>query len=435
MPASERSPAAAAAPPVPPPDDSAASPYGPLRLTLVVLVPFGAGYFMSFLFRNINAVVGHHLIRDLGLSGADIGLLTATYFLTFALAQIPVGIALDRFGPRKVSAALMCIAGAGAVLFAYGHTRDALVVARGLIGLGVASCLMASFQAVTLWYPKPRWAFYNSLIMAVGGLGAVAGTAPVEAALRLTDWRGLFIWLGVATVAVAAFTFLVVPERKRDAKPERLLHVIAGVGRVLVHPVLRAMAPLLVFAQAANLAILGLWSGLWLRDVAGFGADDIALYAGLMNLGMTAGFILNALLSEAGRRWRIGNEAIMVSLLGLFFLAQLAIVLRLDVRAAWPWIAFGMFSNASIFCYPILAGRVPMAFSGRANASANFLSFCGAFLGQYAMGWVMDLFPRQPGGGYAGTAYDYAFGSVLALEIAALLWFLYAHRRSGAPAD
>ena len=123
-----------------------------------------------------------------------------------------------------------------------------------------------------------------------------------------------------------------------------------------------------------------------------------------------------------------------VALVLAFLAVQVLIVLRVDPTAAWTWIAFGVFANGVIFCYPILAGRLPVAFSGRANTSANFVSFLGAFLGQYAIGWVMDLFPRQPGGGYAIAAYDYAFGGLLALEILGLLWFLYANRRARAPA-
>jgi len=426
MTALERSPASAA-------------PIGAARLALVVLVPFAAGYFMSYLYRNINAVVGRYLIDELGLGGADIGLLTAAYFFTFAAAQIPLGIMLDRYGPRRVNSALLCVAGTGAVLFSFGHDRDALMLARGLIGLGVAGCLMSSFQAITLWYPKERWAFFNSVIMIVGGLGAVAGTGPVEAALRLTDWRGVFLALGLATVAVAAFIFLVVPERARhghgrDAVPERLGTVIKGVAHVLGNPALWSMAPLLLFSQAANLAILGLWGGLWLRDVAGFDRGTAALYASLMNLGLAAGFVLNAVLSEVAARGKIPLERVMVALSLLFLLAQALIVLRVDPGAAWPWFAFGLFANAVIFCYPMLAGRLPLAYSGRANTGANFVSFSGAFLGQYLIGWVMDLFPRQAGGGYAAKAYDYAFGGILALEILGLLWFLYAYRRTPRPA-
>jgi sugar phosphate permease len=411
-----------------------AAPFGAARLALVVVVPFAAGYFMSYLYRNINAVVGRYLIDELGLAGADIGLLTAAYFFTFALAQIPIGVMLDRFGPRRVNSALLCVAAGGAILFSFGGDRDALMLARALIGLGVGGALMSSFQAITLWYPKERWAVFNSIIMTVGGLGAVAGSGPVEAALQLTTWRGLFLYLGVATVAVAALIFFVVPERRRDARAETLGAVIQGVAHVLGNRALWAMAPLLLFTQAANLAILGLWAGLWLRDVAGFDRGTAAVHVSLMNLGLTAGFVMNAVLGEVAARWRISLERMTVVLVLIFFAVQALIVFRVDPAAAWPWVAFGIFANGVIFCYPILAGRLPLAYSGRANTSANFVSFSGAFLGQYLIGWVMDLFPRQQGGGYAASAYDYAFGGLLALEILGLLWFLYAHRRAGAPA-
>ena len=308
------------------------------------------------------------------------------------------------------------------------------MLSRALIGLGVGGALMSSFQAITLWYPKERWPLYNSVIMTVGGLGAVAGTGPVEAALHLTTWHGLFLYLGIVTVAVAALIFFVVPERRREVKPERLATVIKGVAHVLGNRALWSMAPMLLFTQATNLAIIGLWAGLWLRDVAGFDRGTAAVYASLMNLGLTAGFVLNALVSEFATRRRIPLEHVTVVLVLAFLAVQVLIVLRVDPTAAWTWIAFGIFANGVIFCYPILAGRLPVAFSGRANTSANFVSFLGAFLGQYAIGWVMDLFPRQPGGGYAIAAYDYAFGGLLALEILGLLWFLYANRRARAPA-
>jgi sugar phosphate permease len=418
----------------PSPVAAPAAPFGAARLALIVVVPFAAGYFMSYLYRNINAVVGRYLIDELGLSGADIGLLTAAYFFTFALAQIPIGVMLDRFGPRRVNSALLCVAATGAILFSFGGDRDSLMLARALIGLGVGGALMSSFQAITLWYPRERWAVFNSIIMTVGGLGAVAGSGPVEAALQLTTWRGLFLYLGVATVAVAALIFFVVPERRRDARAETLGAVIQGVAHVLGNRALWAMAPLLLFTQAANLAILGLWAGLWLRDVAGFDRGTAAVHVSLMNLGLTAGFVMNAVLGEVAARWRISLERMTVVLVLIFFAVQALIVFRVDPAAAWPWVAFGIFANGVIFCYPILAGRLPLAYSGRANTSANFVSFSGAFLGQYLIGWVMDLFPRQQGGGYAASAYDYAFGGLLALEILGLLWFLYAHRRAGAPA-
>jgi MFS family permease len=111
------------------------------RLLLVVFCPFAAGYFLSFFFRNVNAVIARDLARDFDISSADLGFLTATYLLAFAAFQLPLGVLLDRYGPRRVLAALMCIAGTGALVFALAQDFIMLSVGRALIGLGVSGCL------------------------------------------------------------------------------------------------------------------------------------------------------------------------------------------------------------------------------------------------------------------------------------------------------
>ena len=109
------------------------------RLIARVFLPFAAGYYLSYLFRTINALIAGSLISDTGLDTADLGLLTSVYFLVFAAAQIPVGILLDRFGPRRVQSALLLVAAAGAGLFAMSAGLVSLLVARAMIGLGVAA--------------------------------------------------------------------------------------------------------------------------------------------------------------------------------------------------------------------------------------------------------------------------------------------------------
>ena len=155
-----------------------------------VFLPFAAGYFLSYLYRTINAVLSPRLAADLHLNASDLGLLTSVYFLTFAAFQLPLGLLLDRFGPRRVEATLLLFAAAGAGLFALGADHTDLMIGRGLIGLGVSACLMASFKAFVLWFPIARLPAINGWMMAAGGLGALAATAPVELALTLTDWRG-----------------------------------------------------------------------------------------------------------------------------------------------------------------------------------------------------------------------------------------------------
>ena len=115
-------------------------------LVLTVLLPFGIGYYMSYLFRTVNAIISPQLVADVGLTPADLGLMTSAYFFTFAVVQLPLGIILDRYGPRRVQAALLIVAALGACLFAFGTDVIALVIGRGLIGIGVSGALMAALR-------------------------------------------------------------------------------------------------------------------------------------------------------------------------------------------------------------------------------------------------------------------------------------------------
>ncbi len=140
----------------------------PLTLFRVFL-PFAAGYFISYLYRVVNAVIAPDLIADIGVGPSALGLLTATYFISFASFQLPLGVLLDRFGPRKVEAVLLLFAALGAFVFARAESLTGLITGRALIGFGVSACLMAAFKAYTLWFSREKWPLINGFQMAAGG--------------------------------------------------------------------------------------------------------------------------------------------------------------------------------------------------------------------------------------------------------------------------
>ena len=136
----------------------------PKMLLVRVFVPFACGYYLSYLYRTVNAVISPDLVRDLGVDANELGLLTSAYFLAFASFQIPLGVLLDRMGPRRVDAGLLAIAGLGALVFAQSDAFAGLVLGRALIGLGVSAALMASMKAFTLWFPLSRFASLNGYL-------------------------------------------------------------------------------------------------------------------------------------------------------------------------------------------------------------------------------------------------------------------------------
>ncbi|MCR6631771.1 MAG: MFS transporter [Magnetospirillum sp.] len=145
--------------------------------------------------------------------------MTGMYFLAFGSFQLPLGLLLDRCGPRRVEAALLLFAAAGAAVFAVAETAGALIGGRALVGLGVSACLMAALKANAQWYPAERLPLFNGVVLSAGGLGAVAATAPVQAALSFTDWRGIYAGLAALTLLAALVLFTVVPERRGRAMP------------------------------------------------------------------------------------------------------------------------------------------------------------------------------------------------------------------------
>ena len=178
---------------------------------LRIYFAFAAGYLLSYLFRTVNAVISPELSRDLALNSSSLGLLTSAYFLAFGAAQLPVGMLLDRYGPRRVEPVLLGVAAVGALLFAYAESLPGLAFARAVIGLGVCACLMAPLKAIATWFPRERHASLSGWIMVAGGLGALAATTPLELALRNISWRGIFVVLAALTFVVAALIVWRVP--------------------------------------------------------------------------------------------------------------------------------------------------------------------------------------------------------------------------------
>ena len=190
-----------------------------------VLLPFAAAYFLSYVFRTINALIAGTLTRELSLSAADLGLLTSVYFLAMAAVQLPLGVLLDRYGPRRVQSACLLFAAVGAAVFACAEGLLGLMLGRALIGVGVATALMSSLKAIVLWFPKERIAFANGWVVMLGALGAVTATLPAEPMVNEFGWRGLFALLAGATTLAAAVMFLVVPEPATRSTPSPLARV------------------------------------------------------------------------------------------------------------------------------------------------------------------------------------------------------------------
>lgn len=395
---------------------------------LRVFLPFGVGYFLSYVFRMVNAVLAPNLVRDLGLEPASLGLLTSAYFLAFAAFQLPLGMFLDRFGPRRVEALLLMVAAAGAAIFGQAHTLGALVCGRALIGLGVSACLMAAFKAFTQWFPPQLLPVANAVQMVSGGMGGLFATAPVEAALHVTNWRGVFAGLSAVTVAAAIVVFLVVPRRHEEPSGESLGEQLSGVATIYTSAEFWRFAPWTVLAQATFMSLPGLWAGPWLRDVAGFTRGEIA--GTLMGLAaaMIAGHLFCGMTTAALARRGVRPMSVASAGLLLFMGVQALVIWGRPLSPSLLWTLFGFTGTATILPYAVLSQTFPRRLAGRANTALNMPSFLGAFALQWGIGAIIGRWPETAAGGYHPAGYRCAFAVVLLLQAMGAAWFWISTR-------
>ena len=393
-----------------------------------VFLPLAAGYFLSYLFRNINATIFRDLVADLGLQASALGLLTGAYLFVFAAAQMPVGLLLDRYGPRAVNAGLFLVAGLGALGFALGQTVTQLLLARALIGFGVAAGLMAAMQSFTLWFPISRLATLNGFLMALGGLGAMAATAPAEAVLRLTDWRGLFFGLAALSVLVSAAVWVFVPRREVEAANQVSVgRLLAGLWSVLSNAGFWRITALACTTLGPAIALQGLWIGPWMRDVLGLDRTDAAQAMFGLTVALTIGFLLWGKLADSLAARGIPMILTYTAACATSGLMLAMLAAGVTHGAIVLWAVYILTITSAVLGYPLLAQRFSPALTGRVNASLNMSTFVAAFIAQTAIGPVLDHY-ALPGGGYEARGYTTAFTVVVICQALAVLILLPAVR-------
>ncbi|MDP2793676.1 MAG: MFS transporter [Sulfurisoma sp.] len=392
---------------------------------LRVFAPFAVGYYLSYLLRNVNAVIAPELTRDLGVSAADLGLLTSAYLLAFGAFQLPLGLLLDRYGPRRVEAALLLIAAAGCALFAAGDGLSGLATARALIGLGVSACLMAAFKAFSLWFPAERQASLNAAVMAAGGLGALTATTPIGWALPLAGWRGVFFVLAALALLVAAAIFST-PEKEKVGAGETVTDQLRGLGEILRSRVFWRFAPQTAMILGGFMAVQGLWAVPWLMHFNGLSRDAAAFHLLLTGSAMLIGFLAIAAFVIPLKRRGIPPERILAVGMGLGVAANGAIALDLlPTHAAWFFL--GLVFSVGNLAYALLQSEFPPALSGRVNTALNLCAFAGAFGLQWGFGALVDVLAA--GGLAQRDAFQWTFAALVLLQAASYGWFLRGSRR------
>ena len=385
-----------------------------------------AGFVASQFFRVSNAVIAPELMRTLSISSEAMGVITGAFFLAFGIMQVPTGVLLDRFGPRRTMSGLFVIAASGSAVFAMAEGIVGLTIGRALIGIGCAAGLMGMLVTISRWYPPERFAKLSAMVYVVGGAGVLFATTPLAAAADTIGWRGAFWAMAVLTLGFAAMIFAMV----RDAAPgqdiesarESFAEMLDGVRAAGANRQLWHVCAIQFVNYGALLAIVGLWAGPYLNDVHGLQGVVRGNVLFVINLAMLVGVVgYGALERKLGSRKRaIAGGSV----------ASAAVLL---VLALWPdigpWSAIGLliaftFTRAHIMLNHAHARAVlPDHLVGRGLTLQNVAVFFGVAAMQSVTGLIVGGF-TEVGEAAPDVAYRSVFGFLALMIVVSLLLYL-----------
>jgi predicted MFS family arabinose efflux permease len=400
----------------------ASTPSLPLRTAALMFLSFAFAYFFSALVRGVTATLAPEFSAELGLNAGDLGLLAGAYFFGFAFMQLPLGGALDRYGPRRVLLVFIAVAVLGCAAFALARSFAGLTVARALIGVGVSACLMAPMTTFRRSFGATAQMRANSWMLMTGSLGMVASTLPVQWLLPLIGWRGLFWALAVLfAVAIATIAWLVPVDAPAARAPARFA-AGGGYREVFRHPSFVRFAPMAFFQYGGMVAVQSLWAGPWLVQVCGFSPQQAArglfgINVAMLVTFMSWGVVVPRLYAHGWTAQSLIARGMPLCLAVLMFAVLLG-----DLATAWAWGAFCVTSTVVSLSQPAVGQAFPTALAGRALSAFNLLIFVGVFLLQWGIGLAIDGFKAL--GWTVESSFQGAFALLALCCLASYVWFL-----------
>lgn len=352
---------------------------------MLLFVLFLLGYMLSQFYRSFLAVIAPEMAADIGLDAIALANIGAAWFVVFALAQFPLGVALDRIGPRRTVSTMMLAAVLGAVLLANARTAWHCIVANALIGLGCSPLLMGGLYVLARTHKPEKFGFLVANLIGLGSLGNLLAATPLSYAAGTLGWRGAFLVMAVITLVVAAVTYWLVKDPPAVRQPEASGSILAGLAEILAIRSFWPLYPISLFAYGTILAERGLWIGPWLTQVFGLDTMQRGNVALAMAVAMSLGALAYGALDrvEGRRRWLVcGGSFVAAAGFALLWLLP-----QPNVWVATVIVSVIGFAGINV---PLVTAHARTFFPdhllGRGITFTNFLMMGGAGLVQWTTG-------------------------------------------------
>ena len=395
-------------------------------------------FFFSFLYRSSPAVISPYLLRDFSLGAEKLGLLSSIFFMVFAVAQVPLGPALDFIGPRKVVSVLGTLGALGSLIFALAPSYDICLLGRGLMGLGMSCMYMGTLTVVANWYPPRKFATLTGIVASLGNTGALTATLPLALLTGSLGWRGSFQLFAAVNLLLAVLAWVIIRDRPPGVANQPGLHSEdfspgEAFRAVLGTPTFWYIATLNFFTAGSFLAFQGLWGGPFLMDGFGLSPVKVGSVLSMIACGYITGCPLTGMLSD---RWVPSRKKLTLIVLSIYLVPLLCLSFFLEPsreQFLFPvYFSIGLFASGIVLSIAHLKELFPPRIVGTALSLNNLFGIGGAGILQYLMGWIIERHPPT-GRIYPIEAYRESFFLLLVGMVGALLLYLRAKDATAAP--
>ena len=396
-----------------------------INKSILIFSVFAFGFFISNLLRSITATLTPALSTEFNLSAANLGLLAGGYFLGFSLMQIPTGMLLDRFGPKKVIGYLLIIALIGTISFAFAKSFAGLLISRIFIGVGVAACLMGPLTGYRVWFEEKYQQRANSWMLMVANFGFVASTLPVQILLPIIGWRSIFLIIASLILISIILISILIPswETNRDEDQNSNLQNLSHIWK---NKFFISLVPLAFFNYGGVQAIQTLWAGPWMLNVTGYDAIQSATGLFWINVTMLFSFLIWGYFLPKLSSQGIDSMKIVKFTLPLSYIILFLIIIMGDKAGATMFTLYILSSIVISLTQPAIALNFPTKLAGKSLTSFNVFLFSGTFFVQWIIGLIID-FSRNLGATIT-MSYQISFSIFLFLCILSYLFFLILNK-------
>jgi sugar phosphate permease len=399
-----------------------------------------AGFLLVNFHRTATGVLADTLASSFDATAAELGFLHASFFYIYAGLQLPSGLIVDRYGPRRVGAAGLLVMTVGVAWFSTSGSLLTGFLSRAVVGLGGSVLYIATLRFCANWFRADQYATMTGYTIAAAGVGGILATTPLALAIESAGWQTAMVAAGAASGVLGLGVAAVVrdtparadhePVGETDDGTASLADVIANTKTVLRERETWLMGVMLFFTLGTNFTVLGLWGVPFIADTYDTSVATASLYVLAGNVGFVLGSPVFGNLSDRLER----RTELIVGASALFALVWVLLLFVPPLPVVGLVLFLALFANGGVaLVFTVGKERHEPAVAGTITGVINSIGYFGAAVMPTVMGGALDIYWTgeiiNGARVYTVTGYRVAFGIAVASGLVATACAYWLHRR------